>query len=74
MDQQQPPTLSSSSSSSSAAKLVDPEKVKVIGWEDFEQELARLMSLSSALQQAKDKSHSFQDKLNSLIQVFFFKF
>ncbi|XP_044478749.1 UV radiation resistance-associated gene protein-like isoform X1 [Mangifera indica] len=67
MDQQQPPTLSSSSSS--AAKLVDPEKVKVIGWEDFEQELARLMSLSSALQQAKDKSHSLQDKLNSLIQI-----
>ncbi|KAJ0092925.1 hypothetical protein Patl1_26048 [Pistacia atlantica] len=62
--QQQPSPLSPSSS---AAKVVDSEKVKVIEWEDFEQELARLWSLSSALQQAKDKKQSLQDKLNSII-------
>ncbi|KAJ0036079.1 hypothetical protein Pint_25485 [Pistacia integerrima] len=64
--QQQPSPLSPSSS---AAKVVDSEKVKVIEWEDFEQELARLWSLSSALQQAKDKKQSLQDKLNSIIQI-----
>lgn len=68
--QQQLPALSSSSSA--VAKVVDPEKVKVIEWEDFGQELARLWSLSTALQQAKDKKIGLQDKLNFLIQVLFF--
>lgn len=68
--QQQLPALSSSSSA--VAKVVDPEKVKVIEWEDFGQEHARLWSLSTALQQAKDKKLGLQDKLNFLIQVLFF--
>ena len=45
------------------------ENVKVIEWEDFEQELARLWSLSSALKEAKEKKDSLQEKLNSLLQV-----
>lgn len=45
------------------------ENVKVIEWEDFDQELARLWSLSSALKEANEKKNSLQEKLNSLIQV-----
>lgn len=55
----------------STSKAIDPEKVKdkVIEWEDYEQELARLWSLSSALSQANDKKQTIQRKLQSLIQV-----
>ncbi|OVA13825.1 UV radiation resistance protein/autophagy-related protein 14 [Macleaya cordata] len=42
--------------------------VKLIEWEDFEQELARLWSLSSALKKSKEKKDSLQQKLESLIQ------
>lgn len=45
------------------------ENVKVIEWEDFDQELARLWSLSSALNEAKEKKISLEEKLNSLLQV-----
>ena len=61
--------LSSSSSSSDSTRLSDPENAKVIEWEDFEQELARLWSLSSALQEAKQHKESLKQKLDSLIQV-----
>ncbi|XP_065619573.1 vacuolar protein sorting 38 [Quercus suber] len=44
-------------------------KVKVIEWEDFEQELARLWSLSSALKQANQNKLSLHRKLHSLIQI-----
>ncbi|KAI5385059.1 uncharacterized protein LOC127107828 isoform X2 [Lathyrus oleraceus] len=47
----------------------DPEDVRVIPWEDFEQDLARLSSLSSALNEAKEKKRNLQHKLESLIQV-----
>ncbi|KAM5569531.1 hypothetical protein ABKV19_016845 [Rosa sericea] len=47
----------------------DPEKVKVIEWEEFEQELARLWSLSSALKEAQEKKRSLKQKLESLIEV-----
>lgn len=63
--------LSSSSSSSDSTRLSDPENAKVIEWEDFEQELARLWSLSSALQEAKQQKESLKQKLDSLIQVSF---
>ncbi|XP_026412480.1 UV radiation resistance-associated gene protein-like isoform X2 [Papaver somniferum] len=43
--------------------------VKVIEWGDFEQELARLWSLSSALKKSKEKKDLLQQKLESLIQV-----
>lgn len=46
----------------------DPS-LKVIHWEDFEQELARLVSLSSACQQARLKKQSLQCRLQSLIEV-----
>ncbi|XP_052188190.1 vacuolar protein sorting 38 isoform X2 [Diospyros lotus] len=45
------------------------DSVKVVQWEDFEQELARLVSLSSALSEAKQKKLLLQQKLDSLIQV-----
>ncbi|KAM3756370.1 hypothetical protein ACB098_02G106600 [Castanea mollissima] len=44
-------------------------KVKVIEWEEFEQELARLWSLSSALKQANQNKLSLHRKLHSLIQI-----
>ncbi|GAB4844084.1 hypothetical protein Ancab_014048 [Ancistrocladus abbreviatus] len=56
----------------STAAADDPENnvyVKVIQWEDFEQELARLWSLSSALKEAKEKKEALQRKLEALIQV-----
>lgn len=49
----------------------DPEDAKVIEWEDFEHDLARLSSLSSALNEAKEKKRSLQQKLEALIQVEF---
>lgn len=49
----------------------DPEDVKVIEWEDFEHDLARLSSLSSALNEAKEKKRILQQKLEGLIQVGF---
>lgn len=45
------------------------EKVKIIHWEDFQQELARLSSLSSALNEAKEKKSLIQEKLNSHLQL-----
>lgn len=45
---------------------------KVVQWEDFEQELARLVSLSSALNEAKEKKLLLQNKLDSFIQVGFY--
>lgn len=58
-----------SSSSSSSFENKQPEKVEE--WEDFEQALARLWSLSSALNQANLRKLSLQDKLQSHIQVCF---
>lgn len=46
----------------------DSENVKVIEWEDLQQELARLCSLSSALKDAEEKKSSLKEKLSSLIQ------
>ncbi|KAJ8530751.1 hypothetical protein K7X08_023632 [Anisodus acutangulus] len=45
------------------------KNVKIIQWEDYEQELARLCSLTSALNEAKQKKQLVQQKLQSLIQV-----
>lgn len=56
---------------SAEPKKSDREKVKVIEWEEFEQELARLSSLSSALKEAQEKKQSLQQKLESLIEVGF---
>ncbi|OAY28274.1 UV radiation resistance-associated gene protein isoform X1 [Manihot esculenta] len=57
-------TLSSESSKGSKS-----EKVKLIDWEDYEHEVARLWSLSSALKEAKEKKLTLQQKLDSFIQV-----
>ncbi|CAN8285262.1 unnamed protein product [Cochlearia groenlandica] len=45
------------------------EDVKVIEWKDFDYELARLWSLSSAMKLATEKKLSLTPKLESLIQV-----
>ncbi|MED6180014.1 hypothetical protein PIB30_006130 [Stylosanthes scabra] len=47
----------------------DPEDVRVIEWEDFESELARLSSLSYALNEAKEKKSLLHQKLHELIQI-----
>ncbi|KAL2938783.1 UV radiation resistance associated protein [Bienertia sinuspersici] len=46
----------------------DPH-LKVIQWEDYGQELAKLLSLSSALQQAQNKKLALQQQLQTLTQV-----
>ncbi|TYG78146.1 hypothetical protein ES288_D02G034600v1 [Gossypium darwinii] len=45
------------------------ENVQLIEWEDFDNELARLWSLTSALKEANEKKQSLREKLQSLIQV-----
>ncbi|KAI3823098.1 hypothetical protein L1987_04524 [Smallanthus sonchifolius] len=45
------------------------EKVKIVNWEDFQHELARLSSLSSALNEANHKKSLIQEKLNSNLQL-----
>ncbi|KAE9610449.1 putative phosphatidylinositol 3-kinase [Lupinus albus] len=47
----------------------DLQHIKLIEWEDFEHDLARLSSLSSALNESKNKKKILQDKLESLIHV-----
>lgn len=49
----------------------DPDHVKVIQWDDFQHDLARLASLSSALHEANEKKRNLQYKLEPLIQVGF---
>ncbi|XP_024026756.1 UV radiation resistance-associated gene protein isoform X2 [Morus notabilis] len=53
----------------SEKKEMDPENLNVIEWGVVDQELARLCSLSSALNETKEKKRSLQRKLESLIQV-----
>lgn len=45
------------------------EKVKILKWEDFQHELARLSSLSSALNEANHKKFLIQEKLQSHLQL-----
>lgn len=45
------------------------EEAKIVPWEDYQQELVRLLSLSSALHQANQKKSLIQQKLNSLLQL-----
>uniref|UniRef100_A0A3Q7I8D2 UV radiation resistance-associated gene protein n=1 Tax=Solanum lycopersicum TaxID=4081 RepID=A0A3Q7I8D2_SOLLC len=44
------------------------KNLKSIQWEDYEQELVRLCSLTSALNEAKEKKELVQQKLQSFIQ------
>ncbi|VVA90011.1 unnamed protein product [Arabis nemorensis] len=43
--------------------------VKKIKWEDFENELTRILSLYSALEEANERKRNLQQKLEPLIQV-----
>ncbi|EOA27414.1 hypothetical protein CARUB_v10023549mg [Capsella rubella] len=63
MERETEPSLSENSRRS------DREDVKIIEWEEFDHELTRLWSLSSALKLATEKKLSLQPKLESLIQV-----
>lgn len=47
----------------------EDQLAKVIEWEDYEQELAHLCSLTSALEESKKKKLMLQEKLHSLIQM-----
>ncbi|KAL4203519.1 hypothetical protein AMTRI_Chr01g104310 [Amborella trichopoda] len=58
-------TEKESVSSSKDKEIGEP---KVIAWEDLEQELARLWSLSSALKKAKEKKQALVQKLEPLIK------
>ncbi|KAL8491294.1 hypothetical protein ACS0TY_023068 [Phlomoides rotata] len=49
--------------------LQEDQPKKVIEWEDYEQELARLCSLTSALEEAKSKKLMLEEKLQSSIQI-----
>lgn len=48
------------------------QRAKIIDWEDYEQELARLCSLTSGLEEARKKKNALDLKLNSFIQVSIF--
>lgn len=45
------------------------EKVKVLQWEDYEQELARICSLTAAQNESKLKKQFLQEKLQSISRV-----
>ncbi|KAI3459678.1 hypothetical protein Pfo_016341 [Paulownia fortunei] len=47
----------------------EDQRAKVIEWEDYEQELARLCSLTSALEEAKKKKLLLEETLHPLIQI-----
>ncbi|CAA0818652.1 Unknown protein [Striga hermonthica] len=49
--------------------LKEDQRAKVVEWEDYEQELARLCSLTSALEQGRGKKDLLEEKLHSLIQI-----
>ncbi|KAG6742687.1 hypothetical protein POTOM_053609 [Populus tomentosa] len=65
----EPDRILSPNPSTSKSKPTESEKEKFIEWEDYEHELARLWSLSSALNESKQKKQNFEQKLRSLIQV-----
>ncbi|KAL7124260.1 hypothetical protein ABFS83_14G036800 [Erythranthe nasuta] len=47
----------------------EDQRTKVVEWGDYEQELGRLCSLTSALEEAKKKKLLLEEKLNSSIQI-----
>jgi hypothetical protein len=57
------------SASSSKKAVAEEDQEKVIQWEDYEQELARLLSLSSAFKEANEKKLLLQNKLEVALQV-----
>nr|GMD70660.1 UV radiation resistance-associated gene protein isoform X1 [Ipomoea batatas] len=55
--------------SSEGGKRSHDEKVKVLQWEDYEQELARLCSLTAALNEAKQNKQLLEEKLQSTLRL-----
>ncbi|KAJ4846022.1 hypothetical protein Tsubulata_002537 [Turnera subulata] len=53
----------------STRKTPESDNPKVIEWEDYEQELARLWSLNSALDESKQKKQILHQKLQSFIKA-----
>ncbi|URE07610.1 UV radiation resistance [Musa troglodytarum] len=49
--------------------IVSADNPKIVDWEDLQQELARLWSLSSALGKAKERKASLARRLESIIEV-----
>lgn len=58
----------------SAADVAGVEAPKVVEWEDMEQEIARLWSLSSALRMDNERKEVLSQRLDSIIQVLFLLF
>lgn len=56
---------------SGTKKKVDREELMVVEWEEYDSELARFCSLSTALGEAKEKKQGLERKLESLIEVGF---
>ena len=49
--------------------VIGSENPKIIEWEELQQELARLWSLSSALKKAKEKKDSLSQRIEAIIKV-----
>ena len=49
--------------------MASDSDLKIIEWEDLQQELARAWSLSSALRTAKERKESLAQKLEEVIKV-----
>lgn len=62
-------SVASSSNSNSKGAVEEDDDVRVVEWEDFEQELVRFVSLSSAIREAEEKKLGLQRKLETLIQL-----
>ncbi|XP_074575930.1 vacuolar protein sorting 38-like isoform X2 [Curcuma longa] len=52
-----------------AQEIEGGDDPKIVDWEDLQQELARLWSLSSALKKAKERKESLSERLESFIEV-----
>ncbi|CAH9136694.1 unnamed protein product [Cuscuta epithymum] len=48
---------------------IQGEKIKALQWEDYEQELARLCSLTAAHNESMQKKHLLEEKIQSILRV-----
>lgn len=52
-------------------EIIGCENPKIVDWEEMQQELARLCSLSSALTKGNERKESLSTQLQSVIEVGF---
>ena len=53
----------------SGSEVLGADAPKVVGWEDLQQELARLLSLPAALAAARDRKAGLAARLESALEV-----